>query len=87
MPYSDQDHERALNRLMSDMQKPDRIYREDKACRGAGIPICLTLLCFFLALFLLLATGCNTIAGAAADIEAAARGTQAYLADDPAVSE
>ena len=81
MPYSEQDHDRALARLAHDA----RIYRDDPpAPRGAtGTVLCLALLMFILGLFVLLSAGCNTIAGAAADIEAAARGTQEYLARDP----
>lgn len=55
MPYSEQDHDRALARLMADVSKhPERIYREDKPEGKVGICLCLTLvLCLLgiLALF------------------------------------
>ena len=82
MPYSEKDHDRALARLMADVSKhPERIYREDKPEPRIGICLCLTLVVFMLGILVLL-TGCNTVAGVAADIESAARGTQQYLAKD-----
>jgi len=77
MPYDKKTEDRALARLMADIERsPGKQYQGT-----AGIPLCLALLMFILGLFVLLACGCNTIAGAAADIEAAARGTQQYLAE------
>lgn len=77
MPYSDQDNDRALTRIYRDIED-----LPDPDARGKW-PLLIAWVGFmlFLAVFVLMASGCNTIAGAAADIEAAARGTQEYLAD------
>ncbi|NBT49992.1 MAG: hypothetical protein EBT12_00290 [Marivivens sp.] len=49
---------------------------------GVGIPFLMFAAMLCLAVCILItATGCNTVAGLAADVEAAARGTQDYLAD------
>lgn len=77
MPYSDQDHDRALARLMADIDRTPT-----KPQGTTGIALCLVLLMFMLGLLVLL-TACNTVAGVAADVEAAARGTQEYMARDP----
>lgn len=68
----------ALARLWQDIQE----YEPKGTKTGAGVPLCLALLMFMLGLFVLLTCGCNTVAGVAADIEAAARGTQQYLAEE-----
>lgn len=67
----------ALAHLMDDINNHGRNKRT-----GVGIPFLLFGAMFCLAVFILItATGCNTVAGMAADVEAAARGTQEYLAD------
>jgi len=79
MPYSSHDHDRALARLMADV---DRTPQRTQPQPTAGVAIGLALLFGIIALCALFAlSGCNTIAGAAADLEAAARGTRHYLAD------
>lgn len=77
MHYTKEQEDAALARLQADIDN----YGKDKRT-GAGIPFLMFAAMLCLAVFVLLtAAGCNTIAGAAADIEAAARGTQEYLAD------
>ena len=67
----------ALAHLMDDINN----HGKDKRT-GVGIPFLLFGAMFCLAVFILItASGCNTVAGMAADVEAAARGTQEYLAD------
>jgi len=67
----------ALAHLMDDIKN----HGKDKRT-GVGIPFLMFGAMLCLAVFILItATGCNTVAGMAADVEAAARGTQDYLAD------
>lgn len=64
MPYSEKDHDRALSRLMADLEshEPPAHPRTE-----AGVGFALALLCFILTLWLLLAVGCCTIQEAPTD--------------------
>ena len=70
--------DKALARLWDDIHN----HQPTKPQGTTGVALCLVLLMFMLGLLVLL-TACNTVAGVAADVEAAARGTQEYMARDP----
>ena len=78
--YDKETEERAMARLMADLGRlPDTPKAQPQPT--GGICACLIVLLFMLGLAVLLMAGCNTVAGMAADVEAAARGTQEYLAE------
>lgn len=78
MPYSDQDHDRALARLLRDIENTPPPRRSP-----AGLGLCLFILGVVLAFAVLLAVGCNTVAGVGQDLQDAARGIQnEWAADD-----
>ena len=76
MPYDKKTEDRALSRLMADIERTPR-----QPQGTVGIALCLALLMFMLGLLLLL-TGCNTVAGIGADIQTIAEGTQKELSQD-----
>ena len=78
--YDKETEERAMARLMADLGRlPDAPKGQPQPT--GGICACLIVLLFMLGLAVLFMAGCNTVAGMAADVEAAARGTQEYLAE------
>ena len=78
--YDKETEERAMARLMADLGRlPDTPKAQPQPT--GGICACLIVLLFMLGLAVLFMAGCNTVAGMAADVEAAARGTQEYLAE------
>jgi len=79
--YDKKTEDRALNRLYRDIETwQDRNKPKEKPQGAGGFALLLMALMVGLAVLVLL-TGCNTLAGVGADIEAAARGTQDYLAE------
>ena len=78
--YDKETEERAMARLMADLGRLPDAPKPTPQPTG-GICACLIVLLFMLGLAVLLMAGCNTVAGVAADVEAAARGTQEYLAE------
>lgn len=78
--YSDAEHDRAMARLMADLGRVPSPPKAQPQATG-GVCACLIVLLFMLGLAVLFMAGCNTVAGVAADVEAAARGTQDYLAE------
>ena len=78
--YSDAEHDRAMARLMADLGRVPSQPKAQPQPTG-GVCACLIVLLFMLGLAVLFMAGCNTVAGVAADVEAAARGTQEYLAE------
>ena len=79
--YDKETEERAMARLMADLGRLPAAPKPTPQPTG-GICACLIVLLFILGLAVLFMAGCNTVAGMAADVEAAARGTQEYLAED-----
>lgn len=79
--YDKETEERAMARLMADLGRLPAAPKPTPQPTG-GICACLIVLLFMLGLAVLFMAGCNTVAGMAADVEAAARGTQEYLAED-----
>lgn len=79
--YDKETEERAMARLMADLGRLPDTPKPTPQPTG-GICACLIVLLFMLGLAVLFMAGCNTVAGMAADVEAAARGTQEYLAED-----
>lgn len=79
--YTDAEHDRAMARITADLGRLPDTPKPTPQPTG-GICACLIVLLFMLGLAVLFMAGCNTVAGMAADVEAAARGTQEYLAED-----
>lgn len=79
MPYDKDTEDRALNRLMKDIQRhPDT--HQPRTYGGVGFAF--MLLSLLLALWLLLAVGCNTVAGIGHDLTDLADGTRNALGGD-----
>ena len=78
--YDKETEERAMARLMADLGRLPDTPKPTPQPTG-GICACLIVLLFMLGLAVLFMAGCNTVAVMAADVEAAARGTQEYLAE------
>jgi len=79
--YDKKTEDRALQNLYRDIETwQDRNKPKEKPQGAGGFALLLMAVMVGLAVLVLL-TGCNTLAGVGADIEAAARGTQDYLAE------
>lgn len=79
--YDKQTEDRALEQLYRDIEQWQEPKPKPRHPQGTFSVLLLIAGAFLVLAAVATLSGCNTVAGMAADVEAAARGTQEYLAE------